>query len=84
MAVTVLAESLRGPGLWCLASGEPPSKSLILRPGPGFGGFSLGDFGRHGSGGIFEGPWALVLAFWRTTPKIAHFEAWGLDFEGFL
>ena len=25
--------------------------------------FSLGDFGRHGSGGIFEGPWALVLTF---------------------
>ena len=46
--------------------------------------FSLGDRGRHGSGGIFEGPWALVLGFWRTTLKIANFEARGLDLKDFL
>ena len=48
-----------------------------------FGGFSLGDPGRHGSGGIFEGPWTLVLAFWGLAPKIAHFEVRNVDFENF-
>ena len=46
--------------------------------------FSLGDRGRHGSGGIFEGPWTLELGFWRTTLKIANFEARGLDLDDFL